>query len=70
MPPAFDACARCGHTPGGCAHCGVTDPFLGGNVDGVDYCHTFSPNRPTCYESESRAHYDRLFHSPEIAGIR
>lgn len=60
MPRSFEACPRCGHSPGGCAHCGQVDPFLGGTVNGVDYCHTFSPGRPTCYESESRAFYDDL----------
>jgi hypothetical protein len=48
-------CARCGHETPTCPRCDQTWPFLGGNVNGLDVCHTFSngPNA-TCYEALSR----------------
>lgn len=52
-----EACARCGHTPGGCANCDRVDLFLGGYIGRPghegEYCHTFSPTQPTCYTLES-----------------
>lgn len=45
VPPS---CARCGHQPRGCPHCGRNDPILGGKIEDREYCHTFS-DQPSCY---------------------
>lgn len=41
-------CARCGHRSGECPRCGERHLTLGGQINGVPYCHTFV-NEPSCY---------------------
>lgn len=50
---AEQTCARCGHTTPTCTRCGRNHPLLGGQHAGRVYCHTFSEDRPTCFEVES-----------------
>lgn len=51
--PESQTCARCGHTTPTCTRCGRNHPLLGGQHAGRVYCHTFSEDRPTCFEVES-----------------
>lgn len=49
MTTKIETCTRCGHQSNGCQHCGREDPFLGAEIGGKPYCHTFSETTPTCY---------------------
>lgn len=61
-----EICARCGHRSQGCANCDRRDPFLGSHIGitGQPYCHTFSPERPTCYELTQRERAAALANLP------
>lgn len=48
-----ETCARCGHTSGGCQHCGRHDDYLGAQINKASYCHQDWNTEPTCYMQTS-----------------
>ena len=52
-------CWRCGHQVPTCSRCSRREPILGASIDGLRYCHTFTPyGVRSCYQLElhERAH--------------
>lgn len=64
-----ERCARCGHTTPHCGRCGKKDLFLGANIDGKNYCHTFSPQHPSCYELEGMSLEDQKKEERKLASF-